>query len=483
MDNNDPPDNKGPGNKAPGERSDPLDEAALREAVRRLARTSVLVVGDAMLDRTVHGAVSRLSPEAPVPLLTIRHESAFPSGAGGVVRQLAALGAAPAFVAVIGEDPPGAELTALVGKMPGVEPWLIYDSTRRTVEKTRFIADGGPSGHPLLRADRDEVRPIGEREAGRLVHTAGEAMAATSAVVLADHRRGTLAGDVPARLIAAAHALSRPVVVDLRGHDYARFTGADAVLTTRRQLAYTLPDPPADDPGFAAAGEALRRRHGFGAVFVTSAEAGITLVGPEGWQHFPINAPEAPELAGAADAVTAVLAAGIAAGIGLSATARLANIAAGIMLRRTPDAVVRGADLAAALSPQAHARRKVLVPAALAERARRWHRQGWRVGLAVGCFDPLDAADHARIVQARRDCDRLAVLVFDDATVQRRLGPERPAEPQEMRAERVATLTEIARVVITDDREAASVLAMLRPVLVTGTDPTHDAGWLGGGAS
>lgn len=472
--------NNSPDSQPPGERSDPIDESALREAVRRLARTSILVVGDAILERTVHGPVSRLSPEAPVPLLTIRHESAIPSGAGGVVRHLAALGAAAAFVAVIGEDAIGAELTTLVGRMRGVEPWLIYDPTRRTVEKTRFIADGGPSGHPLLRTDRDETRPLAEREATRLVHIAGEAMAATSAVVLADHRRGTLAGEVPARLIAAAHALSRPVIVDLRGHDYARFAGADAILTTRRQLSYTLAEPPADDPGFAAAGEALRRQHGFGAVFITSAEAGITLVGPEGWQHFPINAPESPELAGAADAVTAVLAAALAAGVARSNTARLANIAAAIMLRRAPDAVLRGADLAAALSPQAHARRKVLIPAAMAERARRWHRQGWRVGLVVGCFDPLDAADHARIVQARRDCDRLAVLVFDDATVQSRLGPERPTEPQETRAERVAAMSEVARVVLGNEQDAASVLATLRPVLVTGADPVRDAEWLAG---
>lgn len=487
MDNKNPPLSAPPAMAVPGERSDPPPaEAALREAVGRMARASLMVAGDALLDRIMLGTVRRLSPEAPVPLLDIRRESAAPAGAGGVVRHLAALGAAAALVAPVGEDAAGRELTAQVGALPGIEPWLLADSERRTVEKIRFIADVGPYGTPLLRADRNEARPLAGHEAARLVRIAIEAMAATSVVVLADHRRGTLAGNVAPRLIAAARERKRPVVVDLRGHDYARFAGADVVLTTRRQIAHTLPAPevppgePPDEPAYAAAAEALRRAHGFGAVLVTDTEAGITLVRAGGWQHYPVDAPEAPELVGAADAVTAVLSAALAVGVDLPGATRLANIAAGIMLRRSVDSVVRGADLVAALSPQAHARRKVVAAASLAERGERWHRQGLRIGLALGCFDPLQPAERALLARARAGCDRLAVLVFDDAAAQRRLGPDHPTEPEAVRAERVAELDAVGRVVISAEQDVPAVLALLRPALLAGLAPARDADLLRG---
>ncbi|MCL2428198.1 MAG: PfkB family carbohydrate kinase, partial [Alphaproteobacteria bacterium] len=121
-------------------------------AVRRLSKTSVLVIGDVMLDRYAYGAVERVSPEAPVPILTVERETAMPGGAGNVVRNLTALNAAVAFVAVVGDDQAGSDLTGLVGGQPGVEPWLLVQSGRATTVKTRYIA----AGQQLLRADHED---------------------------------------------------------------------------------------------------------------------------------------------------------------------------------------------------------------------------------------------------------------------------------------------------------------------------------------
>ena len=171
----------------PAQPAVPEPNAALAAAVRLLGHTSVLVVGDVMLDRYVYGQVERISPEAPVPILTHRARGlAMPGGAGNVVRNLTALGAAVAFISVVGDDQAGSDLTGLIGGQPNVEPWLLVQGGRITTLKTRYLS----AGQQLLRADREETSPIQPRLAERLVRIARDAMAATSVTVLSDYRQG-----------------------------------------------------------------------------------------------------------------------------------------------------------------------------------------------------------------------------------------------------------------------------------------------------
>ena len=201
------------------------DTAALAAAVRRLARTSVMVVGDVMLDRYVYGHVNRISPEAPIAVITVEREVAVPGGAGNVVRNLTALGAAVAFISVVGDDQAGSDLTGLIGGQPGVEPWLLVQGARATTVKTRYVSQG----QQLLRSDREETGAIHVKIAERLMRIARDALAATSVAVLSDYDKGVLAADIPAQIIAAARAAGRRVVVDPKGVDYARYAGADVV--------------------------------------------------------------------------------------------------------------------------------------------------------------------------------------------------------------------------------------------------------------
>jgi D-beta-D-heptose 7-phosphate kinase / D-beta-D-heptose 1-phosphate adenosyltransferase len=154
----------------------------LEAAIPRLAHANVLIVGDVMLDRYIYGDVTRISTDAPVPILTIDREVQMPGGAGNVLRNLTALGAAAAFITVVGDDEAGSALTALVGGHANVEPWLLVQGSRTTTQKTRYIAQG----HQLFRSDREQTDPIHPRLAERLVRIAIDAMAATSVTVLSD---------------------------------------------------------------------------------------------------------------------------------------------------------------------------------------------------------------------------------------------------------------------------------------------------------
>src|ERR1700759_2210661 len=186
------------------------ETAQLADAVRLLGRTSVLVIGDVMLDRYVYGAVDRISPEAPVAILTVERELAMPGGAGNVVRNLTALGAAVAFVSVVGDDQAGSDLTGLAGGHPGVEPWLLVQGGRATTQKTRYFA----SGQQLLRADQEDRSPIHEKLAERLLRIACDAMIATSVTVISDYQKGAISAGIASGLVAAARAAGRRVIVD-----------------------------------------------------------------------------------------------------------------------------------------------------------------------------------------------------------------------------------------------------------------------------
>ncbi|WP_203074672.1 D-glycero-beta-D-manno-heptose-7-phosphate kinase [Falsiroseomonas ponticola] len=441
----------------------------LTEAVRLLKRASVLVVGDAMLDRYVYGQVQRVSPEAPVAVLAVERELAMPGGAGNVVRNLTALGAAVAFVSVVGDDQAGSDLTGLIGGQPNVEPWLLVQGGRATTTKTRFIA----AGQQLLRADHEMAGPINSRLADRMVRIAADAVAATTVMVLSDYQKGVLAGDVAQRLIAAARAAGRRVVVDPKGVDYARYAGADMVTPNRAELALATGMPVESEDSIVAAAQHLRATHGFGAVLVTRSEDGMTLVDGQGVRHFPAEAPEVHDVSGAGDTVVAVVAAGLAAGLTAPVAARLANIAAGIVVGKVGTAVARESDLAEALTPERGALRKVVSRAQAIEQVERWRRRGYRIGFTNGCFDLLHPGHVHLLEQARSWCDRLVVGLNADTSVKRLKGETRPIQGEAARAAVLASVSSVDLVSVFEEDTPVELIKLLRPdVLVKGADYT-----------
>ncbi len=384
--------------------------SSLIAAVRQLKRGSVLVVGDAMLDRYVYGRVSRVSPEAPVPVLAVERELALPGGAGNVVRNLTALGAAVAFVSVVGDDQPGSDLTGLIGGQPRVEPWLLVQGGRATTTKTRFVA----AGQHLMRADHEQAAPIHPRLADRLVRIATDAVAATSVVVLSDYQKGVLSGDVAPRIIAAARAAGRIVVVEPKGGDFGRFAGADLIVPEAEELSLATGMPVGTLHELVAAATALRRDLKLGAVLVPHGPDGLTLVhGQDEMLNLRAEASDQHDPAGAGDAVVAVLAASLAAGLNLVIAAELAAVAIGIVTRKAGIAVVRDDELIEALTPGLNAKRKLVSVPLAAEMVERWRHRGWRIGLLHLQADAGDAWSPQLMEQARGWCDRLLVAVPD----------------------------------------------------------------------
>jgi D-beta-D-heptose 7-phosphate kinase / D-beta-D-heptose 1-phosphate adenosyltransferase len=446
-------------------------DADLAAAVRLLGHTSALVIGDVMLDRYVYGDVERISPEAPVPILTVDRELAMPGGAGNVVRNLTALGAAVAFISVVGDDQAGSDLTGLIGGQPNVEPWLLVQGGRITTLKTRYLS----AGQQLLRADREQTSPVHPKLAERLVRIARDAMAATSITILSDYQKGVMTGEVPAQLIAAAREAGRPVIVDPKGPDYSRYAGADIIMPNRTDLAEATGMRVDSEAAIVAAATALRQRHGFGAVVVTRGNDGMTLLDDSGARHYPAEADEVYDVAGAGDTAAATLAAAVAARLPLSVAVRLANIAAGVVVGKIGTAVAREADLLAALSPQGGAFRKIVSREAAVEHVQRWHHKGWRVGFTNGCFDLLHPGHLHLLEKAREGCDRLVVGLNSDASARRLKGTDRPVQPEAARAAMLASLASVDLVTVFDEDTPAALIDAVHPdLLVKGANYALD---------
>jgi D-beta-D-heptose 7-phosphate kinase/D-beta-D-heptose 1-phosphate adenosyltransferase len=441
-----------------------------------LAGPTVLCVGDLMLDEFVYGEVSRISPEAPTPVIAVKRAELMIGGAGNVARNLVSLGTSCIFVGVVGDDDAGRALSGALEAHPLIEFDLVVDAARQTTRKVRFVSEHF-STH-LLRADWEMAVPIDAGREDALIARVIEAMPRAGAVVISDYAKGALTPRVIRAVIDAANELEKPVVVDPKGRDYRIYRGATLITPNRQELADATHSAAQTDDEIADAAAALRNALDADAVLVTRSEAGMTLVGEDGAVHVPAYPVRVRDVSGAGDTVVAVVAAMLALHADFESAMRAANAAAAVVVGKRGTASVSVAELrsrilpAATLAPE---EKIVFDWAQLDEHTAEWRRQGLRVGFTNGCFDLLHPGHIKLLAGARAACDRLVVGLNGDASVTRIKGPGRPVQPVEARAELLAALEAVDLVVVFDEDTPEKLIAHVKPtVLVKGGDYSRD---------
>jgi len=302
-------------------------------------QAKVLVVGDVMLDRYWFGDVDRISPEAPVPVVKIARSEERPGGAANVARNAAALGAAVALLSVVGDDEAGRALGRLMHESE-VDARLHVDADVPTIVKLRVIG----RQQQLLRIDF-ETSPSHEVLQAKLAEFS-ERVLACDVVVLSDYGKGGLTHI--AEMIRLARAAGKPVLVDPKGDDYARYRGA-SVLTPNRSELRQVVGRWKDEADLEKRAQALRGDLGLDALLVTRSEEGMSLFRAAGVTHEPAQAREVYDVSGAGDTVISTLATMLAAGADWAAAMHVANVAAGIVVGKLGTAVCHREELAAAL--------------------------------------------------------------------------------------------------------------------------------------
>jgi D-beta-D-heptose 7-phosphate kinase/D-beta-D-heptose 1-phosphate adenosyltransferase len=449
-------------------------QSDLAKHLGALGGARVLVVGDVMLDRFVYGGVERVSPEGPIPVLRIEREAAMLGGAGNVLRNLAALGVGCDLVGVVGDDAAGREVQALARATAGDGAHVLVQPGRPTTVKERFVA----AGQQLLRADRETDGPLDAETAAALIAAATAALARVDALLLSDYGKGVIQVDTAAARIAAAREAGRPAIVAPQGRKYGRYRGADLITPNRRELQEATGLPTGSDEEVTAACREAIETAGIGGVLATRSEAGMSLVTLQGPpHHLPAAAREVFDVAGAGDTVAAVLVAALAAGVEMADAARLANVAAGLVVGKLGTAVVHPGELLRAIyaSELLAAESKVVDLESLLERAARWRQAGLRVGFTNGCFDLLHPGHVSLLDQARAACDRLIVGLNSDASIRRLKREGRPVQPEAARAAVLASLAAVDQVVVFGEDTPIKLIEAIRPeILVKGADYTVD---------
>jgi D-beta-D-heptose 7-phosphate kinase / D-beta-D-heptose 1-phosphate adenosyltransferase len=444
------------------------------EALKLVAKQTILCIGDLMLDDFVYGEVTRISPEAPTPVLTVKRSELEIGGAGNVARNIAALGARCIFIGLIGNDDAGLTLTKALAALGGsIIPDLVIDNARPTTRKVRFVSEHH-SAH-LMRADWERAEPASAPSESAIIAHAEAALPQVGAVVLSDYAKGVLTERVIRGVIDAARRLDKPIVVDPKGHDYSVYRGATLITPNRQELGAAVHRPVTTEAEIAKAAAELAHIIAGEAVLVTRSEQGMTLH-VEG--HAPVHIPAYPvkvrDVSGAGDTVAAVMAVLLAMSAPFESAMRAANAAAAVVVGKRGTATASLAELrhrilpAASLAPED---KIVFDWSVLDERLADWRRHGLRIGFTNGCFDLLHRGHIRLLAEARAASDRLVVGLNSDASTARLKGKGRPINPAEGRAEVLAALEAVDLVVIFDEDTPLELVKRVRPaVLVKGAD-------------
>ncbi len=441
----------------------------LERALRERGTPRVLIVGDLLLDRYVSGEVRRISPEAPIPVVTAKGAEERLGGAGNVAANLRAMGAAVDLVAAVGEDGPAETLRRLLADLGVDTGGLCTAADRPTIVKTRVLS----GVQQMLRVDWEDPRPLEGADEERCIERVRALAARADALVLSDYGKGVLTPRVLAAAIAAARERGAPVLVDPKGDDYTRYRGATLVTPNRREAEEALGRKLSDLEEVERGAAELCATCGLDAAVVTLGAEGILwrAAAGEGGRE-PTRARAVFDVTGAGDTVVAHLALHLAAGRDLGVAVALANLAAGVVVGKLGASSVTEQELLAQLGERAPAEGKVLATEAeLDAQLALWRAEGRRIVMTNGCFDILHAGhvDYLRFAASKGDV--LLVALNDDASVRRLKGEGRPVNTLEDRMAVLAALEMVDAVCSFGEDTPEEIVRRVTPqVLVKGED-------------
>lgn len=424
-------------------------------------RAPVLVVGDVMLDRYWYGSTSRISPEAPVPIIKVTRTEDRPGGAANVALNIAALGAPAYLVGVTGADEAAAALAEQLHSV-GVRTEFQQAAGQPTIVKLRAMS----RQQQLLRMDFEECF---NTDTAALLATVEGLLDKVKVLVLSDYGKGSLQNHQ--QLIQAAKAKGVAVLADPKGQDFSIYRGA-TLLTPNLAEFEAVAGECADEQALIERGVQMLMDLQLEALLITRGEQGMTLIRAEQPViHLPAQAREVFDVTGAGDTVISTLATALAAGEGMPEAMHLANLAAGVVVGKLGTAAISAPELRRVLQGELASGRGVLGLQQLQAAVADAKAQGERVVFTNGCFDILHAGHVSYLEQAREQGDRLIVAVNGDASVTRLKGPGRPINTVERRMAVLAGLGAVDWVVSFAEDTPEGLLRVLQPdVLVKGGD-------------
>jgi len=427
-----------------------------------------------MLDRFVYGMVERISPEAPIPVMTVERVSDMPGGAANVARNIAAMGAQCALLGVVGADGSAEDLRHQLSVTPTINARFIVDSSRSTTLKTRYVADR----QQMLRADSESKVPLSDQTAQELIAAFQELLNTAHVVVLSDYAKGVLTDEITQTVIRLARDAGKPVIVDPKTRSFAKYKGATVLTPNRHELQTACGIECKTDVQVVQGAHEFLDKGVCDAMVVTRGADGMSVIKKDTTAaHLHTMAREVFDVSGAGDTVLAVLSLGLAIGGELIDVSRIANIAAGIVVGKPGTATVSTGEIVSSIDSDSRplTTDKIFSLARVTQQVEQWRDRGLKVAFTNGCFDLLHPGHISLLEQARSTADKLVVGLNADLSVRRLKGSGRPVQSEVARATVLSSLKTVDAVVIFSEDTPLELIKALQPdVLIKGADYTVD---------
>lgn len=451
-----------------------IDTNLLFNTVKTFGQISqhVLVVGDVMLDRYLIGEVSRISPEAPVPVVLLKSQNERAGGAANVAANLALLGIKTQLIGCIGQDNEGKTLIAAMQDLSVETTHMVESNTRPTIAKTRILG-----GHQqMMRLDQEETHAFNDTEAKQLQEAWHQAITQKPAIViLSDYAKGVLSEAFCQQMIKDCRKAGIPVLVDPKGKDYNKYVGATALTPNKKETAEAC-ETTTNDAQLIDKAQQLKDRVKLDFLAVTRGEEGISLL-DDSRHDLAATAKQVYDVSGAGDTVISTLAAGMMHGLSPLTSLQLANTAAAVVVGKVGTVPIQQHELLEALTDtqtqvQAH---KVCDLPVLLDKVAIWKQNDTKIVFTNGCFDLLHAGHVTYLEAAKKRGDRLILGLNTDRSVSTLKGPSRPVVHEKDRARVLAALESVDAVILFDEDTPLDLINAIKPdVIAKGSDYTED---------
>lgn len=425
----------------------------------------ILVVGDLMIDEYLWGEVDRISPEAPVQVVSVQDEELTLGGSGNVVNNLVALGARVSAVGVTGAGSNGKLLRDMLDELGVDTRGVITEPNRSTTKKTRIIADH----QQVLRIDKETKSNISHQTWETVAQAAENIIPEVDVVLISDYGKGLITGQLLSQLTRAARKHGKLTIADPKGLDFTKYSGVNVITPNKKEAALAAGVEIVDDPSLFEAGQRLLQKTGVDKLVITCGKEGMVYFEPHSQpQKISTKARQVYDVSGAGDTVLALLGLAVACGMSFKDGLTLANTGAGIVVGKVGTATVSKRELAAALqlTPDDIASKQIDL-GELTSIVKDLRKKGKRIVFTNGCFDLLHVG-HLKLLAASKQLgDILIVAVDDDDSVRQLKGPDRPIIRAGERVRIISGLDCVDHVILFSSRELDKLIDIARPDVLT----------------
>ena len=432
----------------------------LISALSELQNRSVCIIGDVMLDRYISGHVDRISPEAPIPILSQTNSQNVPGGASNVARNLVHIGCQVHLHGAIGQDDAAEALCHNLSALPQLNFEPVICADRPTTLKTRFMS----SGQQILRLDHEEKTPISPTQQKDLLTQLNRSDAHYDIIILSDYAKGMLPPSLCQDIILTAQKTDTKVIIDPKASDLSAYRGAYAITPNLKELQAILSRPLSALDDIATAASELAQDYDIQHIIVTLGGRGMLVAcASDEAVHIPGHPCTVYDVSGAGDTVVALLSACLAGDIPLHQALQTANLAASLVVSKLGTASLCPGELILAAQPEL----PTLDITSLLAQISAWRDNGQTIGFTNGCFDLLHPGHMHILKQAAQATDRLIIGLNSDSSVAGLKGPDRPLHSEQNRAAILNALEWVDAVILFDEDTPKALIEAISPDVLT----------------